>query len=514
MTKIAKKVREEALKEAAQGKAAKESDVDSIIAEKQLPLHAEEVTVKKAEPQVYPKGNIFDPNLLPESVRQFAVETAYGIDNSPVSMIAMPMMTVLGMAIGRRCGVRVKQKSDWTEYPNFWGVVIAPPSFKKSPTMKTAVRPLRKAERDAHEEYTQAVKENFNDKLKYDIELKEYKKSLAEGKESSIPEAPEQPVRKRFMTQDGTVEAVGELLIDNPHGVLLLKDELSGWIFDMLLKGNEKSKSFWMEAYSIEDDVSVDRIGRGHLFIPHVSAGVFGTIQPDALTPLIDNTKGGGSGGDGFMQRFQLMVMETHGSYKYVDIGIDAMVRDNYYNLVQKIIDSDPIDHGAYRDPYKEYNLYFRFSKEATAVFAEWSDDNHKKEVMESSINPALSAHFGKYGGLFGKLALVLFYCDKVSGLTNKKEIPKEYALKAVEWLEFLESHARAVYDIKRIKEEREEALCEKIINKTKELLKITSDGITFGSIAGDIRGADANEVKKALKGVCVIKGRKVYGFL
>ena len=36
------------------------------------------------------------------------------------------------------------------------------------------------------------------------------------------------PIQKRYKTEDGTVEKIGEILLENPQGILIHRDELVG----------------------------------------------------------------------------------------------------------------------------------------------------------------------------------------------------------------------------------------------------------------------------------------------
>ena len=467
---------------------------------------------KKKDTNIVPKTIEFNAELLPKSVRAFSVDIAERMDHAPLSFSAVSTMMVLSASIGRSVGVRVKQNDDWTEVSNLWGALIAPPSIKKSPILKEVVKPLRMAEGRSNEAYKESLAEYAEEMITYEIEMKQYKKYLetGEGEAKSCPAKPEMPTRKRFLVQDATIEAVVEIMVDNPKGLLVLLDELSGFFATLRMHGRERDRSFWLEAFSVGQNVLVDRIQRGSFMVPYVCAGVFGTIQPDKISPLIADSKSGGGGGDGLLQRFQLMVWEDRPHYTYTDRAPDRSARDQYYGLVEKLIDADPVEFGAHKDDYAD-EYYFQFSPEATNIYKKWSDQNQKKIEIESEHNVALSAHFGKYPGLFASIALILFYSDKVSGISTEKLIPEHYAIKAVEWCEFLEHHARKIYDLQRIQEERRDSLREKIIEKVKALSTTKKLPMSYGKIGELIRGASARDVEDALKGIAVTEGRKVF---
>jgi hypothetical protein len=345
--------------------------------------------------------------------------------------------------------------------------------------------------------------------LQYKSALKEYNKS--DG--GVMPDEPEHPVRVRYLSNDATIEAIAQILIDNPHGILLTLDELSGFFKTLNKTGREGDRAFWLEAFNGNGSKSIDRIGRGSLFVPNVCASIFGTIQPDAILPMISFTKDGASGGDGLLQRFQVMAMVERNDFKYVDRKPNFTAKKEYSDIVTFLLSADPLEYGANKDDYDD-TIYYGFSKEASELFREWSIGLNEKIKTEQEHNPVLSAHLGKYTGLFASIALILFYVDRVAGRAATSTIPKEYALKAQQWCDLLESHSRNIYDIDRLAETKRDALDEKILVKVRELQNTGQLPMTFGKIAIAVRGANADTVKKALDGVAVIKSKKVFGFL
>src|SRR4030095_6451295 len=89
-------------------------------------------------------------------------------------------------------------------------------------------------------------------------QLKELKERLAAA--VAIP--------TRFYTNDSTVEKLGALLNENPAGLLLIRDELAGWLRTLEKPGREGDREFFLEAWNGVGDFYVDRIGRGTLHIP------------------------------------------------------------------------------------------------------------------------------------------------------------------------------------------------------------------------------------------------------
>ncbi|MEO2018802.1 MAG: DUF3987 domain-containing protein, partial [Fuerstiella sp.] len=113
------------------------------------------------------------------------------------------------------------------------------------------------------------------------------------------PEAPEQPTRRRCVVQDSTIEALAPILMQNSRGVLLARDELSGWIgsFDKYSSGRGSSDvQKWLEIYNGESIVIDRKTGdTPFLFVKRPSVSICGGIQPDVLSQcLTDEHKSNG----------------------------------------------------------------------------------------------------------------------------------------------------------------------------------------------------------------------------
>ncbi len=455
----------------------------------------------------------FNHELLPESVAPYVFDVADRMDKAPLSFAGVAALAALSAAIGRRVGVRPKLHDSWTVIPNLWGMLVAPPSIKKTPIQSEMLKPLTKAEIKENDIFLQELREYQEEQLVYEAELKEYKKKLAKGeREKSMPTPPKMPVRKRYIINDATIEKVAELMVDNPYGLMLVLDELSGFIKKFDKAGREGDRSFYLEAWNGDGGMNVDRIQRGSFYVPHVCASIFGTIQPDVVMNLVSGSTSGASGGDGFLQRFQLVSMVEKSNFEPVDRVPNYIAKEEYENTIHEVIYANPLEHGAKEDKYKEGVLFYRFSKEANAIFEKWRTSLHDRVEKEAEHNPALSSHLGKFPSFFASLALILFYTDRLRGVTLENDITEEYALRSLELCNFFEEQANLLYDMDSIKERKREALEEKILKKVQELQTLGELPISYGKLAEKIRGARAEDCRKALKGVAVEKDKKIFG--
>ena len=130
--------------------------------------------------------------------------------------------------LGRKIGVRPQRRTDWIEVPNLWGCIVGRPGAMKSPAMGEALKPLNRLDAKAREGHSEALKGHASK-----IELHKLKQAAArralKGRHRSAPpryEEPEGPKARRYVVNDTTYEALGEILADNPNGMLAYRDEL------------------------------------------------------------------------------------------------------------------------------------------------------------------------------------------------------------------------------------------------------------------------------------------------
>jgi hypothetical protein len=77
------------------------------------------------------------------------------------------------------------------------------------------------------------------------------------------------PPCPRIIINDATVEKLGELLNENPRGVLLIRDELSGFLARMENEEHQSERAFYLEAFNGDGRFTYDRIGRGTIHIEY-----------------------------------------------------------------------------------------------------------------------------------------------------------------------------------------------------------------------------------------------------
>lgn len=224
----------------------------------------------------------FPVDALPEPLRGFVAAGAKAIGCDP-SYLALPLLAATAAAIGNTR--RIQLKRGWTAPAIVWAAVVGESGTAKTPAFKLAMRPIRERQRKALQRHAEAMRE-------YEAELAHYEKALAAWKRDKNtcdepPEKPEPPQAERCIVSDTTVEALAPLLLANPRGLLLARDELAGWIgsFDRYAGGKGGADAaHWLSMHNGES-IIVDRktgIPRT-IFVPQAAVCVCGGIQPAIL---------------------------------------------------------------------------------------------------------------------------------------------------------------------------------------------------------------------------------------
>jgi hypothetical protein len=245
-----------------------------------------------------PSVRALDALMVPEPLREWVLDTSRRMDNAPLDFAAAAAIVVAGALLGRKVGVRPKRNDDWTVIPNLWGGLVGLPASMKTPTLNQVLRPVKQLAAEARERHEEVLKEHELDMMVVSAERAALKKELEvtakkvvsasasrgdlDGIRADLEdlEEPDPPTPRRYTTNDTSIEKMAELLMDNPDGLLLYRDELTGWLQSLDKAGHEAARAFYLEAWNGDGSHEVDRIGRGSLFVKAVCVSILGGIQP------------------------------------------------------------------------------------------------------------------------------------------------------------------------------------------------------------------------------------------
>lgn len=355
--------------------------------------------------------------VLPTVIEDFALTQGDVMGADPAGL-ALSALAVCAAAMNDEIQVQVKQHDPtWRESARLWVGLVGLPSTKKTPVMSAAMRPLRGIDREMASRNARAIAEW---------------QRLDKRARDTTP-MPSQP---RRVVEDATVEALQEVLKDSPHGVISMQDELSGWFGAMDKyspgKGGAADRGFWLKSFN-GGAYSVNRIARGAIFVPNLSVGLLGGIQPEPLRKLA-----GDSVDDGLIQRFIPVVLRP------ATLGRDAPVGTavaSYEVLIEELTRLRASRSGNLGQPEP-----IKFSPEASAIREGLEAENCELILAIETVSPKLASHLGKHDGIFARLAL-LWHCIEHVGVAVPPLISGDVAERVARFMrDFLRPSAIAFY--------------------------------------------------------------------
>jgi hypothetical protein len=419
----------------------------------------------KPLPSGLPPVEAFDFALVPEALRPWIDDIATRLQ-CPPDYVAVAAITALGSVIGRRVGIRPQRKTDWTEFPNLWGVVIGRPGMLKSPAMNAALKPLHRLEAQAakdnevaleayragldHHKLQQQVaaslmKEQMRTQMKKkppEVKAADEPKPLEEKPISfDVGEPPEEPFPIRYRTNDTSYEKLGELLVANPTGILIERDELISLLRHLDREEQCVARGFYMSGWAGSQPYTFDRIGRGHLHVDAVCLSLLGSTQPARFADYIRKANLGGNGGDGLIQRFNLVVWpDSQPGWKDHDEYPDRQAGEAVWQVFDRVSKMEPMNLGAERGTH-DSAPYWRLDDAALEAFRDWRTKLEQR-LRSGSLSPAFEGHLAKYRKLIPALTLINHVADAEGG----GDIGAAAVLRALAFGKYLESHAHRLY--------------------------------------------------------------------
>jgi putative DNA primase/helicase len=394
-------------------------------------------------PNALPPVQAFDADLLPVALRGWVMDIAHRMQ-CPPDFPAVAGLVALSSLIGARAVVQPKARDDWQVVPNLWGMTIGRPGVKKSPALSEALKPLTRLQADEFELH-QAAHAAWELDCKVSSMQDDANERKAKTLASKDPAAarallepvalPAEPVARRFIVNDATVEKLGELLMHNPWGTLSYRDELYGLLTGLDKQGQEGSRAFYLQSYDGNQGYTFDRIGRGTTHIPRVCLAMIGGIQPGRIQEYVRGAVAGGSADDGLLQRFGLAVWpDTGGEYVHVDQWPDTPAKQAAWAVFERMAALLPASD---TEP-----TVWRFDDEAQTLFVEWLIP-FENEIRGDELHPAMVSHLSKYRKLIPALALVFAMIDTPDsgGMIHEPEL-----LRALAWGDYLRTHANRLY--------------------------------------------------------------------
>jgi putative DNA primase/helicase len=186
------------------------------------------------------------------------------------------------------------QGSSWEEPSILWLGLVGDPSHNKSPALDPMQNILRKLEDEETDEHAAQLNIWRADCERAKVESAQWQEAVKAAAKDGISTPPlpanacepAAPRRRRFVVQDATPESLGGILVGNPEGTLMMRDELAGWLetFD---RYNTGGRAYWLEAYGGRPYTIDRKQSPDPMRIPYNGVNVIGGIQPGKLADTL-----------------------------------------------------------------------------------------------------------------------------------------------------------------------------------------------------------------------------------
>ncbi len=394
------------------------------------------------EPQTLPDGlpsvQSYSPALLPEALRTNVDDVADRMQ-VPADLPAAVAIVTLAACVGRRAAIQPKARdTGWLVTPNLWGEITARPGYMKSPILSELTAPLRAVESKWRDEHISALRIWQTDKERNGAALKKWQADYKKNGDGAgePPELRPAPTCQRVLLNDSTPEKLQAILAENPGGILVLRDELTGLLTLLDRKERAGERQFYLESWNGNSSYTVDRISRGTVHIPAACVSLFGGMQPARLRAYMGGALRDGAANDGLMQRLQVLVWPDDPSteWRHIDRPPNDLAREAYAKTLTRLLEL-PLD-----EP-----LVLRFDADAQALFNEWWRAL-EHELRGGDLPDYLTSHFAKYRSLMPTLAGLYELAEWVHGRGDNEIIGLVSTRRAAATCDYLRSHALRAY--------------------------------------------------------------------
>ncbi len=358
----------------------------------------------------------FPIDMLPLVLRNYVDAAAASIVCDP-ALVALPALATAMSCIGNSRAIQLRR--GWSEPAVLWAITVARSGSAKSPGFSAAVDPLNEYQMDRWDAH-------------------QHEKAAAKKSEEQAPPAP-----PCLVTSDATIEAVGELLRDNPRGLLLARDELDGWFqsFTKHRRGDSSDRPAWLELHSART-LRLDRItrDRGPLAVRRACCSLCGTIQPAVLArALTAEAIGAGLGA-----RF-LLAMPPVRKRVWTEAQVSEELREQYGDLLRCLLGL-PL-----ADPIKRKPHFLELSSEAKAAWVNWFNRWGERQYNASDEQAAVLAKLESYAARLALLHHVISHAGV--GADDLRPIGEESIGAGVCLAEWFATEAERVYQVLHEKE-------------------------------------------------------------
>lgn len=233
----------------------------------------------------------FPEHVFPEML-QGLMKAFYKSSGLPFEYYYAALLAATAILLGNR--YRIKAKSDFIQPQLLYLAIVGKSGLGKSPPIKAIFGALFRIEAQLAETYQEAHR----------LWSQEKQEALADKTPYNVPE----PLPQKLIIGQATIEALYEILSNNPLGVGMVDEELTGFMEGMgqYKSGKSNELQYWLKLFDNPEFDSISRKGNKELQIKCGNVTIFGGVQPELLNLIA----AGKLSAIGLSSRFQFVVPE------------------------------------------------------------------------------------------------------------------------------------------------------------------------------------------------------------
>lgn len=375
----------------------------------------------------------FDIEFLPHALQGWVKDVSERM-SVPLDFTGICALVTMAGAVNRRVFIYPKEHDkEWKEALAISGAVVALSGKLKTPTWKCFANVHVELECDWRKEHEQKMAIYLPALDKYKKQVKQMRKDKASEETIAALARPAEPDPvRRLLVNDATPEKLHMIMQDCPEGLLVFRDELSGWIAEMDKEGREGEREIFLCAMNGDDPYTMDRIERGTV-TAYMSASLFGGIQPDKLIEFLNDPN---NVSDGTFPRFGAVVWPDSSEMQLVDRPANENAKSKFRQLIRTLAAT------------KAKAAAFHFDPKTQIRFNDWLRRHNEKVAAETSSGK--QSHLSKYRGLLPKIAALFQLADIVATTQVQPSggllVDLEHLDRAIRFVNYLESHVNRIY--------------------------------------------------------------------
>lgn len=372
---------------------------------------------------------------LPQPLCDFVREGSLAIGCDP-SYVALPALACLAACIGNARAIMLKRT--WLEYPIVWTATVGSSGTLKSPALELSLKYLREIDENRYQRHLELEVAHEEDLLRYEAKLRDWKNNP----EGDLPHKPCGLELERLLCSDTTVEAIASMLSHSPRGLLLYRDELSGWLcsFDAYKRSQGSDVAHWLEFHR-GGSIHIDRKSgprAGHR-INRASVSIAGTIQLQVLERCL----GKEHFENGLAPRL-LLAMPNRVSKRWTETELTSTTDQRMSNLFHHL----SMLEFAEKDHSKPTPVVRGLTNSGKEVWVDFYN-THAEET--TSLPDKTGAVWSKLEGYAARLALVIHEIRIAAGdptIETKNSIDANSIRQSVELVKWFGHESRRIYEI------------------------------------------------------------------